>query len=75
MTIFVANFSYETEEADLKELFEDFGKVNDVQIYRDFRTCESLGYGFVVVRVLRTKRGVPVVMLHSESVEGRRGHE
>ncbi len=47
MTIFVANFDYDTEEADLKELFQDFGKVNDVQICRDWKTGESLGYAFI----------------------------
>src|SRR5262249_49386078 len=47
MTIFVANFDKKTEEADLKELFEDFGKVNDVYIRRDWDTGESLGYAFI----------------------------
>ena len=47
MTIFVANFDPETEEADLKELFGDFGKVNDVHICMDWRTGEPLGYAFI----------------------------
>jgi cold-inducible RNA-binding protein len=47
MTIFVANFDRETEEEDLKVLFENFGTVNDVTIARDWRTGEQLGYGFI----------------------------
>jgi|HubBroStandDraft_6_1064221.scaffolds.fasta_scaffold2482755_2 RNA recognition motif-containing protein len=47
MTIFVANFDKETEEADLKELFQDFGKVNDVHICTNWETGESLGYAFI----------------------------
>jgi RNA recognition motif-containing protein len=47
MTIFVANFDLKTEEVDLKELFEDFGKVNDVHLCRDWKTGETLGYAFI----------------------------
>ena len=47
MTIFVANFDRETEEGDLRVLFENFGTVNDVYICADRKTGESLGYAFV----------------------------
>jgi RNA recognition motif-containing protein len=47
MTIFVANFDHDTEEADLRILFEKFGTVNDVHIASDWRTGDSLGYAFV----------------------------
>jgi RNA recognition motif-containing protein len=47
VTIFVANFDYETEESDLQTLFENFGTVNDVYIVRDRDTDKPLGYGFI----------------------------
>ena len=47
MTIFVANFNKETEESDLKELFEEYGTVRYVEIRRDWVTGEPLGYAFV----------------------------
>ena len=47
MTIFVANFESETEEQELKELFEKFGTVNDVHIPCDWKTGKPLSYAFV----------------------------
>lgn len=47
MTIFVANFDNQTDESDLRTLFENFGTVNDVYIARHRETDEPLGYGFV----------------------------
>jgi len=47
MTIFVANFDDETEESDLRTLFENFGTVNDVHIPQDWKTGEQLNYAFV----------------------------
>ena len=47
MTIFVANFDAETEESDLKTLFENFGTVMDVYIAEDWRTGERASYAFV----------------------------
>src|SRR5438445_7841439 len=47
MTIFVANFDSETEESDLRVLFENFGTVNDVHIVCDWRTGDPSGYAFI----------------------------
>jgi RNA recognition motif-containing protein len=47
MTIFVANFDSDTEESDLRTLFENFGVVNDVHIACNWRTGEQLSYGFI----------------------------
>ena len=46
MTICEANFDPETEEADLKTLFENFGTVNHVHIAFDSND-EPLGYAFI----------------------------
>jgi cold-inducible RNA-binding protein len=47
MTIFVANFDSDTDELDLKTLFEKFGLVLDVQIAIDWKTGEQLNYAFI----------------------------
>jgi RNA recognition motif-containing protein len=47
MDIFVANFDEKVREDDLKELFSDFGRVDDVTIWYNSRTGESDGFGFV----------------------------
>jgi RNA recognition motif-containing protein len=47
MEIFVANFEETVREDDLKELFSEFGAVDDVTIWYSSRTGESEGFGFV----------------------------
>ncbi|KAG9289432.1 hypothetical protein G9A89_007993 [Geosiphon pyriformis] len=43
----VFNLSLRTEERDLKHIFEQYGKVNEVIIVYDHRTERSRGFGFV----------------------------
>jgi RNA recognition motif-containing protein len=47
MNIYVGNLSYEVAEYDLKEIFEEYGKVNSVRIITDKLTGRSKGFGFV----------------------------
>ena len=47
MNIFVAKLNFQTEEADLRELFEEFGTVTSVKIIMDRATGKSKGFGFV----------------------------
>lgn len=47
MNIFVAGLSYQISEADLKELFEEYGEVSSAKIITDRETRRSKGYGFV----------------------------
>lgn len=47
MQIYVGNLSYRTTEADLKEAFERFGKVDKAQIIMDRVTNRSRGFAFV----------------------------
>jgi cold-inducible RNA-binding protein len=45
--LFVGNMTFQTTEADLKELFEPFGQVARVHIAIDRETRRSRGFGFV----------------------------
>ena len=49
MNIFVAGFSYQINDADLKELFEEYGEVSSAKIITDRETRRSKGCGFVDV--------------------------
>jgi RNA recognition motif-containing protein len=47
MNIYVGNLSYNVEELDLKEIFEEYGEVTSVRIVIDKFTGKSKGFGFV----------------------------
>ena len=47
MNIFVASLSYQVSEADLRELFEEYGAVSSAKIITDRETGRSKGFGFV----------------------------
>ncbi len=47
MNIFVAGLSYQITEADLRELFEEYGELTSAKIITDRDTRRSKGYGFV----------------------------
>jgi len=47
MNIYVGNLPYSTQEAELREAFERFGRVDSVHIIMDRETNRSRGYGFV----------------------------
>ena len=47
MNIFVAGLSYQVSEADLRELFEEYGTVSSAKIITDKFTGRSRGFGFV----------------------------
>ena len=45
--IYVGNISYSATEDNIKELFEQYGKVNSAKIIIDRYTQRSKGFGFV----------------------------
>lgn len=47
MNIFVAKLDFDTNETDLRDLFEGYGDVDTVKIIMDRDTGKSKGYGFV----------------------------
>ncbi len=47
MNIYVGNLAFSTTEADLKEAFERFGRVDTASIIMDRHTNQSRGFGFV----------------------------
>jgi len=47
MNIYVGNLSYDARENDLREAFEQYGSVDNVNIIMDRYTNRSKGFGFV----------------------------
>ena len=47
MTIFIGNLSWETEEEDLKDLFNTYGEVRKCTIPLDRDSGRKRGFGFV----------------------------
>lgn len=47
MKIYVGNLAYRTTEDDLRNVFEEFGNVDQVDIITDRETGRSKGFGFV----------------------------
>ncbi len=49
MNIYVGNLPYSATEAELKQTFEQFGRVESANIIQDRETGRSKGFGFVVM--------------------------
>ena len=47
MTIYIGNIPYSLKEADIEQLFAEFGSVLSVKMISDKFTHRSKGYGFV----------------------------
>jgi len=47
MNIFIAGLPYDMDDAELREFFEKFGKVNSAKVAMDKETGKSRGFGFV----------------------------
>jgi RNA recognition motif-containing protein len=47
MNIYIGNLSYEINEEQLKQLFEEFGEVTSANIIIDKYSGRSKGFGFV----------------------------
>ena len=47
MSIYVGNISYDVTEADLKEVFEDYGSVKRIHVPTDKETGRRRGFAFV----------------------------
>jgi cold-inducible RNA-binding protein len=45
--LYVGNLSYQTEAAELQQLFEQAGTVADVKVMKDMATGRSRGFAFV----------------------------
>ncbi len=47
MKIYVGNLSFETTDNELRELFSQYGEVQDVNLIADRQTGRPRGFGFI----------------------------
>ncbi|MEG1617797.1 MAG: RNA-binding protein [Bacteroidales bacterium] len=47
MNIFIANLSWAITDADLADLFEEYGEIKSAKVIMDRETGKSRGFGFV----------------------------
>ena len=70
MNIYVGNLSYRTEDADLKQLFSEFGAVKSAKVIMDRETNKSKGFGFIEMET--SEAGAKAIeALNGKETEGR----
>lgn len=47
MNIFIAGLSFSVTDADLSDLFQEYGEISSAKVITDRQTGRSKGYGFV----------------------------
>jgi RNA recognition motif-containing protein len=71
MNLYVGNLSYKLSEAQLTDLFSQFGEVKSAKIIKDQATGQSKGFGFV--EMSSGDAGQQAIQeLNGKDVEGRK---
>ena len=70
MNIYVGNLAYKVTEDDLKELFEEFGQVDSVNLVTDKFSGQSKGFGFVEMPD-NSEADEAIKSLNGQAVQGR----
>jgi RNA recognition motif-containing protein len=71
MKIFVGNISEEFTEEDLKNLFFEFGEIEEVQIIHDKYTKESRNFGYIKMPN-KEEAWVAIASLNGKDVQGKK---
>lgn len=70
MNIYVSNLSFNTNDAELNELFSKFGEVTSAKVIMDRESGRSRGFGFV--EMPSAEEGKDAMLgLNNKEVEGR----
>ncbi len=70
MNIYVSNLSFNTNDAELHELFSKFGEVSSAKVIMDRESGRSRGFGFV--EMPSNDEGKDAMLgLNNKEVEGR----
>jgi cold-inducible RNA-binding protein len=70
MKLYVGNLSFETSEADLRSIFEQFGNVTEIHLVSDRETGRSRGFAFVTMSNAAEGRAA-IGTLHGKQFGGR----
>jgi RNA recognition motif-containing protein len=69
--LYVGNLTYQTSDADLEQLFSEFGTVQSAQVIQDRDTGRSKGFGFVEMGSPAEAQAA-IQGLHDHEINGRR---
>ena len=69
--LYVGNLPYQVGDAELEQLFSEFGSVQSVQVIHDRDTGRSKGFGFVEMGSDQEAQAA-IQSLHEQEVSGRR---
>jgi len=69
--LYVGNLAYAVSDADLEQLFSEFGSVQSAQVIQDRDTGRSKGFGFVEMGS-DAEAQAAIQGLHDQEVNGRR---
>ena len=70
MKLYVGNLAFDSTEADLQELFEQFGTVRETHVITDRETGRSRGFGFVTMGD-NAEGEAAIAALHGKQFSGR----
>ena len=70
MNIYVSNLGFSVQDADLKQLFAQYGEVSSSKVIMDKLTNQSRGFGFVEMPD-DTAAQTAINELNGSSVDGR----
>ena len=70
MNIYVSNLSFNTNDAELNELFSQFGEVSSAKVIMDRESGRSRGFGFVEMASEEEGKAA-MTGLNNKEVEGR----
>jgi cold-inducible RNA-binding protein len=70
MKLYVGNLSFNTTDPDLRDLFAEYGTVEDVQLVTDRGTGKSRGFAFVTMSSAEEGRAA-ITALEGKQVDGR----
>lgn len=70
MKLYVGNLSFDTSEARLREIFEEFGPVNSANLIIDRETGRPRGFGFVEMGDADSAKAA-IEKLNGSNVDGR----
>jgi RNA recognition motif-containing protein len=69
--LYVGNLTYQISNADLEQLFSEFGTVESAQVIQDRETGRSKGFGFVEMGTPAEAQAA-IQGLHDHELNGRR---
>ena len=70
MNLYLGNLSRDVTEADLRQLFEPFGKIDSVNVIKDKFSGVSKGFGFIEMPV-KEEAEAAIKALHRQPFKGQ----